>query len=122
MMGQAEGGKRYRVVFLGAAKRDFKEVDRLVANLQKIFGLSPHVVAYLMRMVPVTIKKDASLETAMRYKEVFEALGGRVSVEPIVREEVLETQERPFYGFSGGVKKIPIKVRYLNSFEERTSL
>lgn len=79
--GREGGGIRYRVVFLGAAERDFKAVDRLVENLQKVFGLSLEAVTYMMRAVPLTLKNGATFKEAMRYKKAFKAIGGRVLLE-----------------------------------------
>jgi len=111
-MGHDRKDGRYRVVFLGAAKRDFQLVDQLVENLQRVFGLSLAAVTYMMRMVPFTVKRDATLEEALRYKKIFESIGGKVALERAEEPRSHPGARRPFYGFSGTGEKIPIRVKY----------
>jgi hypothetical protein len=88
---------RYKVTFLGPARNDITNVNKLAEGLKDRFKLSDEAVTKVMRMAPVVIKKDATLAEAQQYKEALEAIGARVQLEPI--EETIEqlqlTEEDP---------------------------
>jgi len=80
-MGNAEA--RYRVIFMGAAVKDFGLVDQLVKNLQNHCNLSMQVVTKMMRLAPLTVKNGVDLQEAERYKKALEGMGARVRIEPM---------------------------------------
>jgi hypothetical protein len=88
---------RYKVTFLGPARNDITNVNKLAEGLKDRFKLSDEAVTKVMRMAPVVIKKDATLAEAQQYKEALEAIGARVQLEPV--EETIEqlqlTEEDP---------------------------
>ncbi|MCJ7664804.1 MAG: YIP1 family protein [Desulfobacterales bacterium] len=86
---------RYKVTFLGPARNDITNVNKLAEGLKDRFKLSDEAVTKVMRMAPVVIKKDATLAEAQQYKGALEAIGARVQLEPIeeAREELQLTQE-----------------------------
>ena len=88
---------RYRITFLGPARNDLANVNKLAEGLKARFKLSDEAVTKVMRMAPVVIKKDATLTEAQQYKGALEAIGARVQVEPIeeAREQLQQTEEAP---------------------------
>ena len=78
-----ENGQKYRVIFMGAAVKDFGLVDRLAKNLQNHCNISSQVVTKMMRLAPLTVKNDVDLQEAERYKKVLEGMGARVEIEPM---------------------------------------
>ena len=85
---------RYRVIFLGPVKNDIANVNKLAQGLRDHFKLSVETVTKIMKMTPVAIKKEATLSEAQRYKEVLEAIGARVQLEPIEIELIAESNEQ----------------------------
>ena len=79
--------KKYKVVFLGPAARDFGLVDKLVKNLQTYFGISAQNVTKMIRLAPLTVKNGINLREANRYKDVLEEIGAKVGIEPISEEK-----------------------------------
>ena len=79
----AEGETKYRVVFMGAATKDFGLVDKLVNNLQNHCHLSSQVVTKMMRLAPLTVKNGVDLQEAERYKRALEGMGAKVEIEPV---------------------------------------
>ena len=75
--------QKYRVIFMGAANKDFGLVDKLVHNLQTHCNISSQAVTKMMRLAPLTVKNEIDLHEAERYKRVLEAMGARVEIEPI---------------------------------------
>jgi hypothetical protein len=88
---------RYRVTFLGPVHNDLANVSKLAEGLKDRFKLSEEAVTKMMRTAPVAIKKEATLTEAQQYKEVLEAIGAKVQVDPIeeVKEEPQQTEESP---------------------------
>ena len=88
---------RYRVTFLGPIHNDLANVSKLADGLKDRFKLSEEAVTKMMRTAPVTIKKETTLAEAQQYKEVLEAIGAKVQVDPIeeVKEEPQQTEEAP---------------------------
>ena len=88
---------RYRVIFIGPVHNDLANVSKLAEGLKDRFKLSEEAVTKMMRTAPVAIKKEATLAEAQQYKEVLEALGAKVQVDPIekVKEEPQQTEESP---------------------------
>ncbi len=80
-MGQDE--RRYRVIFLGPAARDFGLVDKLVKNLQMYLRLSAQNVTKMMGLAPITVKKGIDLKEAQKYKKVLDEIGAKVRIEPM---------------------------------------
>jgi hypothetical protein len=87
----------YRVTFLGPVHNDLANVNKLAEGLRDRFKLSEEAVTKMMRTAPVAIKKEATLAEAQQYKEVLEAIGAKVQVDPIeeVKEEPQQTEESP---------------------------
>jgi hypothetical protein len=86
---------RYKVTFLGPVKNDIPTVTKLAGGLKDQFKLSDEAVTRMMKMVPVVIKKGATESEAQKYKQVIEAIGGKVQVEPIeaVPDEPQQTEQ-----------------------------
>ncbi len=72
---------KYRVIFLGPMAKDFGLVDKLVNNLQSRCNLPAHVVTKMLRLAPLTVKKEVTLTEARRYKMALEEMGARVRIE-----------------------------------------
>ena len=77
-----ENGQKYRVIFMGAAVKDFGLVDRLAKNLQNHCNISSQVVTKMMRLAPITVKNGVDLQEAERYKKALEGMGAKVKIEP----------------------------------------
>jgi hypothetical protein len=75
-------GQKYRVVFMGAAVKDFGMVDKLVQNLQNQCHISAQSVTKMMRLAPLTVKHGIDWYEAERYKRALEGMGARVEIEP----------------------------------------
>jgi len=88
---------RYKVTFLGPVQNDLPTVSKLAEGLKDRFKLSDEAITRMMRMAPVAIKAGATLSEAEKYKEILEAIGAKVQVEPIeeVPEEPQQTEEGP---------------------------
>lgn len=86
---------RYKVTFLGPVQNDLPTVSKLAAGLKDRFKLDDEAVTRMMKMVPVVIKKGATESEAQKYKQVLEAIGGKVQVDLIeaVSEEPQQTEE-----------------------------
>jgi hypothetical protein len=84
---------RYRVIFLGPVQNDIATVNKVAQGLRSRFKLSDEAVTRVMKMASVAIKKEATLSEAQRYKEVLEAIGARVQLEPIDIESAQEARE-----------------------------
>ena len=78
-----QDGQKYRVIFMGAAVKDFGVVDKLAKNLQDHCHISSQVVTKMMRLAPITVKNGVNLQEAERYKRALEGMGAKVSIEPI---------------------------------------
>jgi uncharacterized membrane protein YadS len=78
-----QDGQKYRVIFMGAAVKDFGVVDKLAKNLQDHCHISAQVVTKMMRLAPITVKNGVNLQEAERYKRALEGMGAKVSIEPI---------------------------------------
>ena len=78
-----QDGQKYRVIFMGAAVKDFGLVDKLAKNLQDHCNISAQVVTKMMRLAPITVKNGVDLQEAERYKRALEGMGAKVSIEPI---------------------------------------
>lgn len=78
-----ENGQKYRVIFMGAAVKDFGLVDRLAKNLQNHCNISSQVVTKMMRLAPITVKNGVDLQEAERYKKALEGMGAKVKIEPV---------------------------------------
>jgi hypothetical protein len=78
-----QDGQKYRVIFMGAAVKDFGLVDKLAKNLQDHCNISSQVVTKMMRLAPITVKNGVDLQEAERYKRALEGMGAKVSIEPI---------------------------------------
>jgi ribosomal protein L7/L12 len=78
-----QDGQKYRVIFMGAAVKDFGLVDKLAKNLQDHCNISSQVVTKMMRLAPITVKNGIDLQEAERYKRALEGMGAKVSIEPI---------------------------------------
>ena len=78
-----ENGQKYRVIFMGAAVKDFGLVDHLAKNLQAHCNISAQVVTKMMRLAPLTVKQGVDLQEAERYKKALEGMGAKVMIEPI---------------------------------------
>ena len=78
-----QDGQKYRVIFMGAAVKDFGLVDKLAKNLQSHCNISSQVVTKMMRLAPITVKNGVDLQEAERYKRALEGMGAKVSIEPI---------------------------------------
>jgi ribosomal protein L7/L12 len=76
-------GQKYRVIFMGAAVKDFGLVDKLAKNLQDHCNISAQVVTKMMRLAPLTVKNGVDLHEAERYKRVLEGMGAKVTIEPM---------------------------------------
>lgn len=76
------GAQKYRVIFMGAAVKDFCLVDKLVQNLQNHCNLSSQVVTKMMRLAPLTVKNGVDRQEAERYKRALEGMGAKVAIEP----------------------------------------
>ena len=77
------GEQKYRVIFMGAAVKDFGLVDKLVQNLQNHCNLSSQVVTKMMRLAPLTVKNGVDRQEAERYKRALEGMGAKVAIEPL---------------------------------------
>ena len=75
--------ERYKVIFLGAATKDFGLVSQLTKNLQNHCHLSSQVVTKMMRLAPLTVKNGVDLKEAQRYQRALEGMGAKVRIEPI---------------------------------------
>jgi cobalamin biosynthesis Co2+ chelatase CbiK len=75
--------QKYRVIFMGAAVKDFGLVDKLVHNLQNHCHISAQAVTKMMRLAPLTVKNGVDLQEAERYKRALEGMGAKVEIEPI---------------------------------------
>lgn len=88
---------RYKVTFLGPVQNDLANVNKLAEGLKDRFNLSDEAITKMMKMAPVAIKAEATLSEAEKYKEILEAIGAKVQVEPVkeVPEEQQQTEESP---------------------------
>jgi len=88
---------RYKVTFLGPVQNDLANVNKLAEGLKDRFKLSDEAITKMMKMAPVAIKAGATLSEAEKYKDILEAIGARVQVEPIeeLQEEPQPTEESP---------------------------
>lgn len=75
--------ERYKVIFEGAATKDFGLVSQLTKNLQNHCHLSSQVVTKMMRLAPLTVKNGVDLREAQRYQRALEGMGAKVRIEPI---------------------------------------
>ena len=78
-----QDGQKYRVIFMGAAVKDFGLVDKLAKNLQDYCNISSQVVTKMMRLAPITVKNGVDLQEAERYKRALEGMGAKVTIEPM---------------------------------------
>ena len=78
-----ENGQKYRVIFMGAAIKDFGLVDKLAQNLQNHCNISAQAVTKMLRLAPLTVKQGVDLQEAERYKKALEAMGAKVTIEPM---------------------------------------
>jgi hypothetical protein len=110
---------RYRVIFLGPVQNDIATVNKVAEGLKSRFKLSDEAVTRVMKMASVAIKKEATLSEAQRYKEVLEAIGARVQLEPIDVESAQEAREQVPQADEGTAsldrepQVIPVKAREL---------
>jgi hypothetical protein len=74
--------ERYKVIFEGAATKDFGVVGQLTKNLQNQCHLTTQAVTKMMRLAPLTVKKGVELREAQRYQRALEAMGAKVRIEP----------------------------------------
>lgn len=88
---------RYKVTFLGPVQNDLANVNKLAEGLKDRFKLSDEAITKMMKMAPVAIKAEATLSEAEKYKEILEAIGAKVQVEPVkeVPEKQQQTEESP---------------------------
>jgi hypothetical protein len=88
---------RYKVTFVGPVQNDLPTVSTLAGGLKDRFKLSDEAVTRMMKMAPVVIKKGATESEAQKYKQLLEAMGAKVQVDPIeeVPEEPQQTAESP---------------------------
>jgi hypothetical protein len=93
-----EQAERYTITFLGPVHNDLDHINKLAEGLKARFKLSDEAITRVMRTAPVVIKKDALWEQARQYKEVLEAMGAKVHVEPVevapVELEPIEAREQ----------------------------
>ena len=104
--------KKYKVIFLGPAAKDFTLVDRLVKNLQTHFRLSAQNVTKMMRLAPITVKSGIEMTEAQKYKAALENIGGDVRIEPTQDSKGQRTKTKtPEESNPWGkeAQKIPIK-------------
>ena len=73
--------ERYKVVFEGAATKDFGVVGQLTRNLQNQCHLTTQAVTKMMRLAPLTVKNGVELQEAQRYQRALEAMGAKVRIE-----------------------------------------
>ncbi|OGP52538.1 MAG: hypothetical protein A2Y65_02275 [Deltaproteobacteria bacterium RBG_13_52_11] len=78
----ADNEAKYKVIFEGAAAKDFSLVDKLAKNLQNHCHLSSQVVTKMMRLAPLTVKNGIDLKEAQRYQRALEEMGAKVKIEP----------------------------------------
>jgi hypothetical protein len=88
---------RYKVTFVGPVQNDLPTVSTLAGGLKDRFKLSDEAVTRMMKMAPVVIKRGATESEAQKYKQLLEAMGAKVKVDPIeaVPEEPQQTAESP---------------------------
>ena len=86
--------KRYKVIFLGPAQNDTDHVNKLTESLKDRFKLSTDAITKLMKSAPVSVKKELSLSEAERYKEALEAIGAKISLEPMKGVEEQSQREK----------------------------
>ena len=79
----ADDKTKYRVIFKGAAAKEFGLVDKLVKNLKDHCHISAQAVTKMMRLAPITVKNEVDLQEAQRYKRALEGMGAKVEIEPI---------------------------------------
>jgi hypothetical protein len=78
-----DNNARYKVIFEGAATKDFGLVDKLTKNLQNHCHLSTQAVTKMMRLAPLTVKNGVDLREAERYQRALEEMGAKVRIEAI---------------------------------------
>jgi hypothetical protein len=88
---------QYKITFLGPVQNDLPTMSKLAEGLKDRFKLDDEAVTRMMKMVPVVIKKGATVSEAQKYKQLIEAIGGKVQVDPIetVPDEPQQTAESP---------------------------
>lgn len=79
----ADDKEKYKVIFEGAAAKDFSLVDNLAKSLQNHCHLSSKVVTKMMRLAPLTVKNGIDLQEAQRYQRALEEMGAKVRIEPL---------------------------------------
>ena len=79
----ADDEAKYRVIFKGAATKEFGLVDKLVDNLQNHCHITAQAVTKMMRLAPITVKNGVDLQEAERYKRALEGMGAKVEIELI---------------------------------------
>jgi hypothetical protein len=89
------GGDKYRVIFEGAANKDFALVNKLVANLQNHCHLTSQAVTKMMRLAPITVKNGVDLQEAERYQRALEGMGARVRIE-LINETSAHAAKQPW--------------------------
>ena len=99
--------KRYKVTFLGPVQNDLPTVSKLAGGLKERFKLDDEAVTRMMRMAPVVIKKRATVSEAEKYKEILEAIGAKVQIEPIEEapQEPQNTEQVPPQPVKAGAER-----------------
>lgn len=77
----ADNEGKYKVIFEGAATKDFNVVDKLTKNLQNHCNLTAQSVSRMMRLAPLTVKNGVDLKEARRYQLALENMGARIRIE-----------------------------------------
>jgi hypothetical protein len=92
-----EQERRYKVTFLGPVQNDLPTVSKLAGGLKERFKLEDEAVTRMMKMAPVVIKKRATVSEAEKYKEILEAIGAKVQIEPVEEapQEPQQTEQVP---------------------------
>ena len=104
--------KKYKVIFLGPAAKDFTLVDKLVKNLQTHFRLSAQNVTKMMRLAPITVKSGIEMPEAQKYKAALENIGGDVRIEPTQDSKGERTKTKTLEAsnpWNKEAQRIPIK-------------
>jgi hypothetical protein len=73
--------ERYKVIFEGAATKDFGVVGQLTRSLQNQCHLTTQAVTKMMRLAPLTVKNGVDLKEAQRYQRALEGMGAKVRIE-----------------------------------------
>jgi hypothetical protein len=101
---------RYKVTFLGPVRNDLTTVNTLAEGLKERFKLSDEAAAKVMGMAPVAIKSGATLSEAKRYKEILEALGAKVQIDPIEKPQEALPEESP-QPLNRAPQVVPVKTK-----------